>query len=856
MVACYLPAAGVAVAGELGAGQSKTVVPGEAAEAWILRNGASLTLSPLSAALSIAADSSSVLIDAGNVSASASDAIALTGQSAATITRARVDSATGSALSIRIVPSNGAAAMPSNVVVSNSVLSGFTYGVFVAQNHLPGNGTVTLRDSEVRGTGASGVGLVIFLGGASVQGGSVTGQLHGVRIRQDDRGDGVILPSTRLLELDGARVEGVTGSGISIDTLRNQSTNAVVHIGGGSEIVGGGGTAIDLGVRSTADIDVAGGSLVRGDVRVADGSSLALALSERSAMAGATSGDIAMALASQGSWNVSADSSLSSLDLSGGNVVFTPRAGNAHSRVDVGGDLTGSGGVLGLNVTMNAGGPLAGQETDRLFVEGSVTTTGPTEIVVTPRGDGADTDANANGLVDAGEGISLVQVAGTSRADAFSLRGGYVAAGPYQYTLHAFGPGQTDPAQNLLARGTLNWDYRLGSRIVCEGGCGPVEPPVEPPVDPGKPPIDPPVDPGKPPVEPPVDPGEPENPGNPGNPGDGGDGGEPVRPEPPGARVAVVPQVPSYLSAPAALLRYGDMMSDGLHQRLGDIRQGSSAGPLGGEVFARYLGGQLRYSSNLSFERYGYDFDQQVNALQLGGSLIALDSDNGTLRAGWAADRGTTRVTPNAADGNSTAKYRANGVSAWITWQHGDGLWVDGVLGSIRYRGDVGTDMRGADVGRIRANGWTMSVEAGLPIAIGGDWTVEPRFQLKHQQLAFRDFTDTDGLDIRLGTAKQTTAVLGGRISRTAQPRFMPYASVDVSHSSQGDPMATVSSEAANVRGRFGSGKVGNAYKLAAGVVSQVSDRVQLYGEGNYQHFVGGYGMRGWAGNVGLRVSF
>ncbi len=89
MAACYLPAAGFAVAGELGAGQSKTVVPGEAAEAWILRNGASLTLSPLSAALSIAADSSSVLIDAGNVSASASDAIALTGQSAATITRAR-----------------------------------------------------------------------------------------------------------------------------------------------------------------------------------------------------------------------------------------------------------------------------------------------------------------------------------------------------------------------------------------------------------------------------------------------------------------------------------------------------------------------------------------------------------------------------------------------------------------------------------------------------------------------------------------------------------------------------------------------------------------------------------------------
>jgi hypothetical protein len=31
---------------------------------------------------------------------------------------------------------------------------------------------------------------------------------------------------------------------------------------------------------------------------------------------------------------------------------------------------------------------------------------------------------------------------------------------------------------------------------------------------------------------------------------------------------------------------------------------------------------------------------------------------------------------------------------------------------------------------------------------------------------------------------------------------------------------------------------------------------VQLYGEGYYQHFMGGYGMRGWAGNVGIRVTF
>ena len=481
---------------------------------------------------------------------------------------------------------------------------------------------------------------------------------------------------------------------------------------------------------------------------------------------------------------------------------------------------------------MNEGGPLANQVTDRLLVEGNVTTSGPIAIDVVPNGSGALTDINGDGLVDAHEGISLVQVGGASRADAFVLRGRYVAAGPYQYTLHAFGPGQADPAQNVLPSGNLTWDYRLGNRIVCENECEP-----EDPEDGGG------------------DGGDGgENPEDGG--GDGGENPNPDRPPPEDGRNAVVPQVPSYLSAPAALLTYGDMMTDGLHQRLGDIRQGTSHDPVGGEVFARYLGGQLRYSSNRSFGDYGYDFDQQVNALQLGGSLIALDHDNGTLRAGWAVDHGTTRVTPKAADGNSRAKYFANGVSAWATWQSGDGFWVDGVVGAIRYRGDVATDLRGSDVGRIRANGWTTSVEVGKPLALGNEWTVEPRFQLKHQSLNFRDFRDGDGLDVRLGTAKQTSVTVGGRISRTANTVFMPYAGIDLTHTSNGDPSVDVSSDEWNVADRFRSGRVGNGFRISAGAVSQLGKRVQIYGEANYRHAVGSYGMRGFAGNVGVRVTF
>nr|WP_275690430.1 autotransporter outer membrane beta-barrel domain-containing protein [Luteibacter yeojuensis] len=524
----------------------------------------------------------------------------------------------------------------------------------------------------------------------------------------------------------------------------------------------------------------------------------------------------ALALDGNSAWRVGGNSDVGSLAMKDSALMFEPRGNGTHSTVTVRGDFSGSGATVGFNTTMNAGGALANQATDRLLIEGSVTTTGPTAIQVTPGGAGANTDTNGNGKVDADEGISLIQVAGDSRRDAFTLRGGYVAAGPFQYTLHAFGPGETDAGQNLLASGKLNWDYRLGNKIVCDGDC---------PLDPET--------------------GEPD-PGNPGDPG------EPEIPE----RVAVVPQLPSYVSAPAALLTYGDMMTDGLRQRLGDIRQGESHDPVGGEMFARYLGGQLRYSSNRSFKNYGYGFDQQVNALQLGGSLIALDGDDGTLRAGWAVDHGTTRVSPKAADGNSSAKYRANGVSGWLTWQHGGGFWIDGVVGAIRYRGDVGTDLRGADVARIRAHGWMTSVEAGMPFALGNAWTVEPRFQLKHQSLNFRDFVDGDNLSVELGTAKQTSATIGGRLSRMANPVFMPYVGVDLTHTSNGDPRVDVSSEEWNIADRFGSGRVGNAYRVSLGAVSQLGRNVQVYGEGTYRHFVGGYGMQGLAGNIGVRVTF
>jgi len=709
----------------------------------------------------------------------------------------------------------------SSARLTGSFVTGCVDGILVVR------GEVTLdQGSRSEGVSANSAGMRISAGAINLLGRSIAnGNVNGIIVANDVRAP---LPDPgRRIVIDNATASGATSSAILVRPFGVNSTDVSIALNNGARLVGGNGVAIEVLANASADVAIAN-SAIKGDM-LSSGGTLNVDLTDASAsVTGRMTGVTELTQAAGSTWNVTGNSDVVSYTTNGGTMAFQPLGATSHLATTVHGDFAGSGGVVAMNTDLNVGGALASQFTDRLLIEGNVTTTGATELVVTPTGGGALTDTDHDGVVGAHEGISLVQVGGASRADAFVLRGGYVAAGPWQYTLHAFGPGEVDPAQNALATGNLNWDYRLGNRFVCEPGKDCEEPPVEPETP------EPPVDPGIPPVDPGVPPVDPEEPG----------------------REAVVPQLPSYLSAPAALLTYGDMLNDGLHQRLGDIRQGVSHDPVGGEMFARIIGGQLRYSSNLSFERYGYDFDQQVNALQVGGSIIALDGDNGSLRAGWAFDHGTTRVTPNAADGESFARYRANGTSAWITWQQGSGLWVDGVIGATRYRGDVGTDLRGADVGRLRAHGWTMSLEAGLPIALGTAWTVEPLLHVKHQSIAFRDFVDADDLDVKLGTAIQTTTRIGARIARTANPVFSPYARLDLSHTSHGQVNADVSSDAWNIADRFSSGRVGNTYRAAMGAVSQLGNHVQVYGEANYQHFIGTYGMRGWAGNVGIRVTF
>ena len=230
----------------------------------------------------------------------------------------------------------------------------------------------------------------------------------------------------------------------------------------------------------------------------------------------------------------------------------------------VGGNYASPGGTLTLNTVLNAGGPLARQFTDRLLISGNAI--GSTPVLINAFGRGART---GNGVPDAIDGISVVQVAGASSPGAFTLPGGFVDGGtPFQYHLYAYGPGSPNgPAaasQSLVGNGGNQWDYRLQTAYVTPEGPVPPEP-----VPPG--------------------------------------GGDP--PLPPNARPEVAPQVPAYITTPTALFNAGFQDIDSLHRRLGEIRDDQQLGrDPQGEAFVRVYGTRLNYTTNRSFTGFGVDF--------------------------------------------------------------------------------------------------------------------------------------------------------------------------------------------------------------------------------------------------------
>ncbi|WP_174988260.1 autotransporter outer membrane beta-barrel domain-containing protein [Pandoraea pneumonica] len=569
----------------------------------------------------------------------------------------------------------------------------------------------------------------------------------------------------------------------------------------------------------------------------ADGTSAGAAtlLSEGSMLTGSILTDAQstanVALRNGSTWNVVGDSNMTTLEnteslvnvVSKANQGSAPTTPSSYTPVVVSGNYAGNNGALAINTYLNLGGPLSRQFTDRLLIGGNAT--GTTLVDVNPVfGSPGPTSAYqahllrgtlrapAFHLFTATDGISIIQVAGTSTQDAFALKNGYVTADnlPFQYHLYAYGPGSeygaADASQSLVGGGTAFWDYRLQTAFVTPEG------PVIP-----------------------EDPGQPE-------------------PIPENARPEVAPQVASYLTVPAALLYAGLVDIDTLHRRLGEVRDDRTLGrdSGAGEAFVRVYGGHFNYNSNRSFLQYGYNATGDYSAVQFGGNLFKRRDDEGLWRFGLAGSIGWLHFEPEAVDGYSATAGNTYRLSAYATYQSAQGWYVDNVLSFGWFDGRVSTsaystamDLRGRDV--------AASIEAGYPFYVGAGLNVEPQVQLVGQHASFNNRVDADGLPVNIGGQNQLLGRVGVRLTRPFEVgtgRVTPYVAIDYLHAFTGGTQITVAGVG------FTGGKLGDSLRLSFGANATMSERMTLYGRVSWAQDVGGSGMRGWLLNAGARYLF
>ena len=124
-----------------------------------------------------------------------------------------------------------------------------------------------------------------------------------------------------------------------------------------------------------------------------------------------------------------------------GTLDLTDSAGSTHDRLTIHGNYVGDNGVLKLQTVLNGDDSAS----DRLVISGGQAS-GSTQIQVT--------NVGGTGVATAGSGIMLVEATNgaTTTASAFTLAGGSVSAGAYDYLLFR---GSSDDAQSWYLRNSL-----------------------------------------------------------------------------------------------------------------------------------------------------------------------------------------------------------------------------------------------------------------------------------------------------------------------------------------------------------------------------------------------------------------
>jgi outer membrane autotransporter protein len=464
------------------------------------------------------------------------------------------------------------------------------------------------------------------------------------------------------------------------------------------------------------------------------------------------------------------------------------------------GTYVSNGGTLKLDTVLNQGD--VATRSDTLVVDGTlVGGLGATKIAIRNAGGG--------GALTVNDGILVVQVLNPARSasGAFSLPGGFITAGAFDYFLFKGGVSSPGAAGNWYLRNEL------------------VAPPLAPPGQPQIPTPEP--APGSPPL-PTVVPGEAPIPLY----------------DPEVSLKSVVPSLARTLGL-VTLGTFNERQGDQLLLR-GDLPVG-----VWGRVFGQGTREQFAQGARP-------DFDGTFAGFQAGADLLRLQSISGHsdhigFYVGQARASGAVHGSVDGFDGAPAGHVDLDATSFGGYWTHlGPSNWyIDAVLQGTYFQ-TAANSIRGIP-NNFSGRGFAASIEGGYPIALASWLTFEPQIQGIWQRTSFDDTVDpfsTISFDRSNVFTGRVGALLRGTFGSTGAI-WQPYLKGNVWWGSNGTD--TVTFDGVGIQtGRNG----GTTLEGGGGVTGKLTRNVGVYADASYLTSVSGESRITLKGNVGARVTW
>ena len=630
------------------------------------------------------------------------------------------------------------------LTASNMALS--TAGSDTGAISAAGGGSVTLNKGTVETTGARGYGVLNHSGS----------HITATDIAVTTTGDGshaLLVNSGSDLSLSDSQVEakGAGSAALSamgaggtnpqttvnlknsqLSSVQNQGlyasgSNLVVNLTEGAALSGGNGQLATVHSRmdgtemwdSTVKLNADGGSKLTGDILTDGGASAVdVMLTNTSIWTGATAKGNNIELDSTSLWDMTASSSISTLN-NQGTVNFRPQ-NNGFSTLTINNNLSG-GGHFNINTQLGDDN----SPTDKIDVKGNVS--GDHLLTVNNIG--------GTGALTIADGIEVVNIDGTLQGS-FSLTN-RVAAGAYEYQLQQGG-----------AQDSNNW-YLRSSYLA---------PNPEPNPEPS-PESDPMTDPDSaaesdptPEPDPVIDPSPAPSPSN------------------ADADTSWRAEVPGYAAAPWLIQRYAFDALGTYHQRTGGNVNHKNG--TWGRISTQHL--------NTDAGRFSYDTDTWF--AQFGADLWENAAHERDHRAGWLVTIGNMKTdardavraaNPALSVNTGSIDTMAYSLGGYYTQENRDGSYVDIVSQATWYH----TNYQSLVDATQHGFGIAASAEGGKPLAVYADWKIEPQLQMKLQYLNLDGFSDA--ISQVSGTSATHAQVRTGLRIYRENTLWTPYATLD-----------------------------------------------------------------------------